>query len=514
MFESTEALVDDLRAFATDPSVAAIPFSFASHESGAGLLQLAAGRTPASLGSRGLNAHDFEAARGFLAYVVFDAKNDYFTLLCVDRHAPDDAVKDNYRRLIALVHPDANPIGFPADAASRVNLGYSVLSNAEARSSYAESLERGPTISAFATKHHPIKANWAHDGPRPQRPSPSRRLFTWIKRPRFGFGLLALATILILPVVVILANMANDTGDARLISGREQSEQRQAALTTRTSGSGSTGFSGPLGESNPVLVTDTSSSTARHSASSRDGNSIRISSSVVAAAEPIKVTKAAPERGAVALSNGVPSPAASAAFEPQAASFKLSLAPVPSRLLDPSEFAMVMTDTRAPSVTGPQITVPALVDTAPHNKSSASAANQTALKGQPVAIAQNQPTVATRAVEARSRDSEDALLRFGNAYEQGSIGGVQALFTAAMPGRSQMIADYQRVFSSTRQRNIRFLQLKHTVTGQRVTTVGQAVVTTIGTDNKSSSQRVFLEIEVARDGNDVRIERMSNYALD
>lgn len=514
MFESIERLLDDLRSFAADATVAAIPFSFASNEAGAGLLQLAAGRTPASLESRGPGAVDFEAAQRFLAYVVFDAKNHYFTLLCVDQNAPEEAIKDNYRRLIALVHPDANPIGFPADAASRVNLGYAVLSNAEARASYAESLDRIPTVSVLSTNVYKGAPNAATAGPRSMRHVPSRGRFAWIKRPRFGFGLLALATILILPVMVILANMANDTGSELLIIGRERSERNKALLGSATTTSSPVRAANSAGESHVAVVAESSSFVTRPKAAIRADAPIQTVSVIVSAATAANAPREPREQGAMGLSNGATAPTSRTAFESNPTSIWLSLAPVPTRLLDQREPTVSGLERRATSSTTPQITVPVLVDAAPYNAGGAAATTQSTVKAPLVVQTQNHPAAAPRVSEARSRDSEDALLRFGSAYEQGSIESVRALFGSAMPGRSQMIADYQRVFSSTRQRNIRFLQLKHTVAGQRVTTVGQAVVNTVGADNKSSSQRVFLEIEVARDGNDVRIERMSNYALD
>ena len=512
MFERIETLLDDLHAFAADPAVAAIPFSFSSHESGAALLQLAAGRPPAPLKSLAPSARDCEAARRFLAYVVFDRKNSYFTLLCAHRDAPEEGIRDNYRRLIALVHPDANPIGFPADAASRVNLGYAVLSNAEARASYAESLDRLPAVSGFAEKAHPSEPNGARGGSRRQRPPASRGLFAWIKRPRFGFGLLALAMLLILPVVFSLANMANDTGGERLISGGDRSEKR-AARSAETSASRSTISTNPPEESKASTATENNSSLTHPLSSNRADNPVGKNSIVVAATDPTQVSKGAPEQGAVARANRAAAPVPITAFASNPTAMRIDLAP-PSRLLDQAESATAVSDHRTSRVTVPQSALPTSPDEASRNISAAPATAQTTINGQPMATAPHQPLVAPRVTEARGRDAEDALLRFGSAYEQGSIDSVRRLFASTMLGRSQLLTDYQRVFANTRQRSIRFLQLKHTVAGQRVTTVGQAVVNIVGADNQSSSQRVFLEIEVARDGNDVRIERMSNYALD
>lgn len=511
MFERIETLIDDLRAFVADPSVVVIPFAFASHELGAGVLQLAAGKTPHLLESREPNAQDFRAAQQFIASVAFNSKNNYFTLLCVDRNAPDEALKDNYRRLIALVHPDVNPIGFPADAASRVNLGYALLSNAHARTAYAESIDRIPAVVAPGKKDSPNEAKKAQVGVKPQRPSSSRRLFAWIKRPQFGFGLLALATLLILPVIFMLSKMANDTGSERLISGREGSEQKASAdaaarLQVPTANSHR--------ESNVALLAESNSTASRQVAATHSDARVKLSAVTGVVVEPVNTPKDAQEQGAVKRLSDAVVPLPGAALAPNPTPKMNSSVPLPFRLFEQQEPAVAPLENRATRPAAPQMSAPVLVDAAPYRSSGSAVIAQIAAQAPPVAATQNPPAAALLSIDVRSRDSEDALLRFGSAYEQGSIDAVQALFASAMPGRSLMIADYQRVFSNTRQRNIRFLQLKHSVAGQHVTTVGQAVVNTIGTDNKSSSQRVFLEIDVMRVGNDVRIERMSNYALD
>lgn len=82
-----------------------------------------------------------------------------------------------------------------------------------------------------------------------------------------------------------------------------------------------------------------------------------------------------------------------------------------------------------------------------------------------------------------------------------------------MTSRRQMLNDYERVFASTRQRNIKFNQLKHTMSGDKLSTSGHAVVTTTDQDNRVMTQRVFLEFEISRDRGEPRIERLANYVI-
>lgn len=76
-----------------------------------------------------------------------------------------------------------------------------------------------------------------------------------------------------------------------------------------------------------------------------------------------------------------------------------------------------------------------------------------------------------------------------------------------------MLSEYERVFSATRQRTIKFNQLKHSALGERLATSGYAVVTTTDRDNRIMTQRVFLEFEIGRDRGEPRIERLANYVI-
>jgi len=121
--------------------------------------------------------------------------------------------------------------------------------------------------------------------------------------------------------------------------------------------------------------------------------------------------------------------------------------------------------------------------------------------------------VPAAAATTRSGDIDDLLVRFASAYESGSIANFAQLFSTSMAGRRQMLREYERMFSSTQSRSIKFNQFKHSVTGDRIATSGYATVTTTDQDNRTATQRVFLEFEIGRDRGEPRIERLSNYAI-
>ena len=112
---------------------AALSPRFASTAIGAAILQLAAGRVPPALKSQALSPMELTevtaAAQAYVAHVMLAPSSDLLGILGVADDFTPGELRDNYRRLMALVHPDARPVGFPDDAASRVNKAFATLSD-------------------------------------------------------------------------------------------------------------------------------------------------------------------------------------------------------------------------------------------------------------------------------------------------------------------------------------------------------------------------------------------------
>lgn len=106
-----------------------------------------------------------KAACFFVKTALFHPAADHYALLGLERTADEVALKDRYRLLMRLIHPDfsgAGPSHWPADAAVRVNLAYEVLSSPVRRRNYDASLTKAP--------HRPVPAKPVH-----QRVSQPRR---------------------------------------------------------------------------------------------------------------------------------------------------------------------------------------------------------------------------------------------------------------------------------------------------------------------------------------------------
>jgi DnaJ-domain-containing protein 1 len=147
------------------------------------VLQLAAGRDDTQA-----RADVSHAARFFVRTAMLQPGADHYTLFGLPRHADSAAIKDRYRALIRVVHPDfATSTGadWPSDTATRINQAYEVLSSAERRRAYDESQAPAPKPPPAPVKREAAPA---------KTPSPPRRNLgeprRVLRRLAAGFGAL------------------------------------------------------------------------------------------------------------------------------------------------------------------------------------------------------------------------------------------------------------------------------------------------------------------------------------
>lgn len=109
------------------------------------VLQLAAGRPVEGLaeltGSEEADAR--RAARFFVRTAFLRDGNDHYALLGLPHAADADQIRDHYRLMIRMTHPDFQASGehWPSDAASRINIANDVLSSPERRADYDATLQ-------------------------------------------------------------------------------------------------------------------------------------------------------------------------------------------------------------------------------------------------------------------------------------------------------------------------------------------------------------------------------------
>jgi hypothetical protein len=146
-------------------------------ERAAEVLQLATGRLTAPSESGSPSPHTVQrAARAFVRHAFLRQGADHYALLGLYADATESTIREHYRLLIRLTHPDfetaADP--WPSDTAARVNLAYGVLSSPDQRASY--DLE---TKQQTASTGRPVNAS-----PRPSGKPAAKALGS--RRPRPG----------------------------------------------------------------------------------------------------------------------------------------------------------------------------------------------------------------------------------------------------------------------------------------------------------------------------------------
>ncbi|MDO9604890.1 DnaJ domain-containing protein [Hydrogenophaga sp.] len=103
------------------------------------VLMLAAGRSVDGLGTdTALEGRVRQAARFFVRSVLLRPGADHYTLLGVAPGVSAEVLREHYRLMIRLTHPDflASGESWPADAAARINIANDVLSSPQRREAY------------------------------------------------------------------------------------------------------------------------------------------------------------------------------------------------------------------------------------------------------------------------------------------------------------------------------------------------------------------------------------------
>ncbi len=496
MFESVDTLERDLLQFAGEGFQLSVPFKLPAGSSAVGkaLIQLAAGKSVDALGGgrerepRVAQAVALrEAATRFVSDIMLATSSNYFTMLGVSTDAEPGEIRDNFRRLMALVHPDAQPVGFPADAASRVNRAYAVLSESASRAAYAARELGVSPFDAVILSGEPTPRRSAATTSEANDSKSSGRIFMWLRALRARQSLLWVAAVLLLPLGAAVTSFFSYEAPRQLVEAQPKADVPAATPPSAPSAPRSV----------DAAVTPTGGAVAR----------------VTTAADTMRdaPVRSTPLKAAAGVSVADTNPAQNSSLAP-AAQLKYSGELEPNVPITSTPAA---TTPRRPATTA-VADAPAVAITRPTSSLAPVESTRIATDVAPISAV---PLLANAAAQAAppqrlaTSDAEAMVIRFSNAYEAGSIAAFGQLFAPAMTSRRQMLNDYERVFASTRQRNIKFNQLKHTISGDKLSTSGHAVVTTTDQDNRVMTQRVFLEFEISRDRGEPRIERLANYVI-
>jgi len=170
------------------------------------VLQLASGRSPEGLEAPAPSPQVQEAAGVFIRSALLYPDADHYALLGLDRGADAAAIKDRYRLMMRLMHPDFSSAStgesWPADAASRLNQAYEILSSPGLRRAYDEQFGFSPASRPAANEVRPPRAAFRPAAPRTTNTDARQGL----KRLATAFGAAGILALL----AVLWAGMASE----------------------------------------------------------------------------------------------------------------------------------------------------------------------------------------------------------------------------------------------------------------------------------------------------------------
>lgn len=528
MFDRPESLLDDIDQLTETQMFPAVGSALSSSEVGQSIIMLALGRMPAA--HVGLLVADDkvsdlrqQTARQLVAKWFLAREATLYASLGVAPECSHEVLRENYRRLIGLVHPDTRPVGFPEDSASRVNFAYSIVSDEERRASYDASLALVKQQSAF-----PPRAVAEVASPRqtlsPNERSLIERIRATIPQIQFGNGLLAIAALILVPTGIAFYLIAEREAHPQIVEAKPRTDisapvalkpdkpvvnSANSASPTMSSSNNSTASIPnasaaiapvpiPL-SSNPIRPLPAAVASASQPLSPNT-NSLRSPPSAVAAVPPQRQPDASPLAPSRAISDAKLSVQTEIAAPPKPIARDGNLA------------APAAGNNNLPSLAPVASNASANVDTASREANVYRAANAATIRSASIVAAAAIPTAPSEP-RVSPADAGDVLVTLGSAYESGSIAAFSKVFAPAMAGRRQVLSNYERVFQQTRQRSIRFTDFKHKAIGERLVTSGYAVVTTVDNDNRASNHRIFLEIDISRTPEGLKIERLHNFPM-
>jgi curved DNA-binding protein CbpA len=458
-----DQLVTDLDAYAAGETVPFSKWQPRDDYVGAALIALASSKVPRRIAEQlgdTVSTARRDAARRFIASYFFAFDADYYAILGSRRTASNDSLQKNYRRLMTLVHPDSSPVGFPLDAAARANKAYAALSETSTRDEYDRNLSVDSSVVAtIAPSVEPVARNQRRNEHR----SRLSRIRQWLPTLGFRKGLIAIGAGMLIVCAFGFYQLMSSEPQVVLVEAKPRQKQPPEL-----------GLSAPIAEAKAASAEPAASTGYARSVASPNLQQTASTNASANLSTPLRLTTELRK---------------SAAGKTDAPERAATIEPSPS-VNPPSQIAV--STRRNPE---PVATIEARSDNASQTTEAPS------------------PSALPPPRDERSAADVDALLaQFANAFEAGSLSAMKQSFSANMSGRNAVLADYERVFQTTKQRNIYFSRMRqNSLSTERLVTSGIATVATVDHENRSTRQRVFLEIEILREPTGARISRIANY---
>jgi len=193
------------------------PLTVSDSRVGLAIIQLAAGKDVTAIALDEGNLPSPAAAQRLMSERMLIATASHYSVLGVTTKATAEEIRENYRRLIALVHPDSRPSGFPPDSAIQVNLAYNILADAEARSRYDASLAANP---GGERRHDRSTSDVTYARQARPRADDGNRLGGLLAALTSRRSLILAAALLCVPIAVLMVSRRDPPPPTKLVEAR------------------------------------------------------------------------------------------------------------------------------------------------------------------------------------------------------------------------------------------------------------------------------------------------------
>ncbi len=503
------------------------------------------------------------AALFFVGQTLFREGAGHYQILGLTSEASANAIRENHRLLIQLVHPDRHNDGvvWPESVAARVNRAYSELKNADSRAAYDQTeADARSKLGAMTGKAATFSAS-ARRIVRKPRPVQLPVLPEWLTGGVGGFvrqhlAFTIFASLISLSVLIISGSIWSEregtltrdlpriasterTGPGARFSGMRPNygakapravpdfptlpPSTQPVLTTEKPG----GQPAPIAPDGPMVRDPASPSPVTNRGFGRAPE--------LAMATPLSrpqsaIGASASERPALP---GIGAPAVTKA------SFFVETAPSPPRRPGLQDQAAIMFESAvaatAPAGVAPRQTpypqvaaTPAPPPVAPSTLApppapappiqTLAAANVAPAKTV-AAPSRTEPSADSSSQAPSSAEVEDLVAAFISHYEGGRLDAFTALFdldarTNEFSGRAAIRNGYDQLFRQSSWRRINLRQLQWRAVGERTEANGEIAVKIGWRDGREVEQRIVLDMELMRRGDQTVIARLSQQVLD
>jgi curved DNA-binding protein CbpA len=465
VFERYEKLARDLEiASSNNHTIASERWTPEDDQIGAALIGLATDRVPAfmteSYGTVVLGKHR-DAARRAIAELFFAPSADHFQILGARATTNHERLRKNYQRLIALVHPDARASEFAPDAASRVNRAYTTLSDEQLRLQYTAALDAERTESVARRAPSAVESH-IHGNVDVHEHTRFGRLRSLLPSLRRRASLVAALILSGLGATLALWALMPTAPPVELVESRPRLAFAQSIESASK-------------------AAPTMASVDVPAIASQEANKLQSPASSSVQQESQKLP--------LRLTFQLDSPNRSSRADSQRKSESENIAPILPAETKKSQ-ALDRPLSSVERTIAPQTGVYEIAE-----QTKNTSIDRPSLQAENVA-----------------HDIDSLVAQFTSGFESGSLSSLAATLATNMPGRDSVLSNYERVFKQTKQRSIRLSGVKHTpLNDGRMLSAGVAVVTTVDMNDQQARQRVFIEMEVAKEGGVSRIVRLANY---